>query len=250
MNTFSSNPLYIKIFYILTHVLNTYRSLFRHPWETVSKANWIKYPNQITPHVTNVDYLSRRIDPLTGHLHTERLLSCKQNVPDFVLKLIGGQNSSIVYERSVVDLEGRRLVLRSTNLTYSHLLTVEETCTYESIKREDFDDINNVDSSKSHSTADWTRFRQEARVSSFSAWNYLRDSLEDFSVNRFQVNAHKGRAALENVINGLINDTKNLITEKFGEFGEEVHNFIRNREDPLVQDEATQMAEEAIVEQE
>lgn len=201
----------------------------------------------MAPHVTNVDYLSRRIDPITGHLHTERLLSCKQNAPEFFLKLVGGQNSSIVYERSVVDLEGKRLVLKSTNLTYSHLLTIEETCTYEpyasSIDNEQTQTVNGT-------TTEWTRFTQEARISSFSAWNYLRDALEDFSVNRFQANAHKGRAALEIVLNGLINDTKNLVTEKFGEFGEEVDTFIRNREDPKVQDEATQMAEEAIVEQE
>ena len=198
----------------------------------------------MVPHVTNVDYLSRRIDPATGHLYTERLLSCKQNVPEFILKLVGGQNSSIVYEKSVVNLEGRRLVLKSTNLTYSHLLTVEETCTYEALESKD------ESSEAPAESREWTKFTQEARISSFSAWNYLRDSLEDFSVNRFQANAHKGRAALENVLNGLINDTRNLFKEKFGEFGEEVDLFMRIREDPKVQDEATHMAEEAIVEQE
>ena len=198
----------------------------------------------MAPHVTNVDYLSRRIDPATGNLYTERLLSCKQNVPEFFLKLVGGQNSSIVYEKSVVDLEGRKLVLKSTNLTYSHLLTVEETCTYEAFAQNMND--NDID----QLTHDSTKFTQEARIRSFSAWNYLRESLEDFSVNRFQANAHKGRAALENVLHGLINDTKNLFKEKFGDFGDEVELFIKNREDPTVQDEATQMAEEAIVEQE
>lgn len=223
--------------------------IFRHPWETVSTANWIKYPNQVTPHVTNVDYLSRRIDPETGNLYTERLLSCKQNVPDFILKLVGGQNSSIVYEKSMVDLKGRRLVLKSTNLTYSHLLTVEETCTYESLNEENYVK-NNETTDKLLPKHEWTKFTQEARISSFSAWNYLRESLEDFSASRFQANAHKGRAALENVLNGLISDTKNLFKEKFGEFGEEVELFMKNREDPKVQVEATHMAEEAILEQE
>lgn len=194
----------------------------------------------MAPHVTNVDYLSRRIDPKTGHLHTERLLSCKQNVPEFILKLVGGQNSSIVYEKSVVDLEGRRLVLKSTNLTYSHLMTVEETCIYEAFKETDAQE----------SPEDWTKFTQSANIRSFSAWNYLRESLEDFSINRFQANAHKGRAALESVLNGLFDDTKALLKEKFGEFGEELEQIMRSREDPVVQNEATQMAEEAIVEQE
>lgn len=194
----------------------------------------------MAPHVTNVDYLSRRIDPKTGHLHTERLLSCKQNVPEFILKLVGGQNSSIVYEKSVVDLEGRRLVLKSTNLTYSHLMTVEETCIYEAFKETDAQEL----------PKDWTKFTQSANIRSFSAWNYLRESLEDFSINRFQANAHKGRAALESVLNGLFDDTKALLKEKFGEFGDEMEQIMRSREDPVVQNEATQIAEEAIVEQE
>ena len=198
----------------------------------------------MAPHVTNVDYLSRSIDPITGHLHTERLLCCKQSVPDFILKLIGGQNSSIVYEKSVVDLDGRKLVLKSTNLTYSHLIMVEETCTYEACKPESCEIL------APEVPKDWTRFTQEARIRSFSAWNYLRDSLEDFSINRFQVNANKGRAALELVLNGLITDTKLLFKEKFGEFGEEVEQFLKGREDPKVQDEAKQIAEEAIIEQE
>ena len=195
----------------------------------------------MAPHVISVDYLSRRIDPLTGNLHTERLLSCKQNVPEFILKLIGGQNSSIVYERSEVDLEGRRLVLKSTNLTFSHLLTVEETCTYEAFKELELE---------SAEPQEFTKFTQEARIRSFSAWNYLRESLEDFSITRFQSNAHKGRVALENVLNELYDDTKYLLKEKFGEFGEELEMFMKTRADPNVQNEATQMAEEAIVEQE
>lgn len=199
----------------------------------------------MAPHVTNVDYLSRSIDPLTGNLHTERLLSCKQNVPDFILKMIGGQNSSIVYEKSVVDLAGRRLVLKSTNLTYSHLMTVEETCIYEA-----FSETPAQLNQTIPPLQEWTKFTQSARIRSFSAWNYLRESLEDFSINRFQANAHKGRAALEVVLNGLFDDTKALLNEKFGEFGEEIEQIMKCREDPIVQDEATHMAEEAIIEQE
>lgn len=202
----------------------------------------------MTPHVIHVDYLSRRIDPVNGNLYTERLLTCKQNVPDFILKLIGGQNSSFVYERSVVNLSGRKLVLKSTNLTYSHLMTVEETCTYEAFETEPVAGENEF--INLNCTADSTKLTQEARISSFSAWNYLRDSLEDFSINRFQANAQKGRVALENVLNELFSDTKNLFKEKFGEFGDEMELVLNRREDPIVQDEAIHMAEEAIVEQE
>ena len=38
----------------------------RFPWDTVSVANWLKYPNTHTPHVLHVDYLQRYVDPATG----------------------------------------------------------------------------------------------------------------------------------------------------------------------------------------
>lgn len=195
----------------------------------------------MVPHVIHIDYLSRKIDPSTGNLLTERLLSCKQNVPDFILKIIGGQNCSVVYEKSVVDLNGRKLVLKSTNLTYSHLMTVEETCTYEAFSEKLEERLKDKE---------WTKFTQSARIRSFSAWNYLRDSLEDFSINRFQANAQKGRAALEVVLNGLFDDTKTLLKEKFGEFSDEIEQMMKGRGDPVVQDEAKQIAEEAIIEPE
>lgn len=203
----------------------------------------------MTPHVTNVDYLSRRIDPVTGNLHTERLLSCKQNIPDFFMKIFGGQNSSIVYEKSVVDLEGRKLVLKACNLTLSQILTIEETCTYEAFKTQDLkSDNGNVN--VQNKDQDWTKFTQEASIRSFSAWNYLRDSLEDFSISRFQINANKGRLALEHVLQDLYNDTRTLLNEKFGEFEEEIGQFMKYRDDPQVKKEAVNMAEEAIIEQE
>lgn len=91
-------------------------------------ANWMKYPNDHTPHVVHVDYLSRRVDPETGILHTERLLSCRQNAPAFISRLFGGEDSSLFYEKSEVDPQGRSIVLRSRNLTFCNLIVVEETC--------------------------------------------------------------------------------------------------------------------------
>lgn len=96
----------------------------------VTAANWKKYPNEMTPHVINVDYLDRWVDPKTGFLYTERLLTCSQNAPAFISKLLGGENVSHVYEKSQVDPSGKKITLISKNLTFSNLMTVEETCTY------------------------------------------------------------------------------------------------------------------------
>jgi hypothetical protein len=178
--------------------------------------------------------LSRWVDPETGNLHTERLLTCKQGAPEFIMKLIGGQATSYVLERSVVDWRGRSLELRSTNMTFSHLLVVEETCRYEPIPGD-------------KPATEWTKFTQEAQVTSLSAWSSIRDYLEEFSVSRFQANAHKGRNALEQVIKDLFHDTKQLLSSKFGDEWAHIRDIGRS---PETKQAAMEMAVEAIVEQE
>jgi hypothetical protein len=61
--------------------------IYDYPWSLVSAANWQKYPNEHCPHVQAVDVLDRRIDPETGILVTERLITVKQNVPTVILKV-------------------------------------------------------------------------------------------------------------------------------------------------------------------
>lgn len=174
----------------------------RHPWEQVSVANWIKYPNDDTPHVLHVDYLSRRVDAQTGRLHTERLLSCRQNVPSFVSRILGGDDSSFFYEKSEVDPQGRTLTLRSRNLTFCNMIMVEETCRYQT---------------DAHDPAR-TVFTQEASVTSFTGWSHIRDAIEEFCVGRFCVNAKKGRQALENAIERLCAGTKEQVRETLSLF--------------------------------
>lgn len=102
-----------------------------YPWETVSSANWLKYPNKNTSHVTNVDYLWRHIDPQTGCLHTGRLITCKQAGPAFLASFLAGSDSNaMALEESVVDPRNRRLSIKSRNLTLSNIISVEESCVY------------------------------------------------------------------------------------------------------------------------
>lgn len=73
----------------LTFAMKLYKSVhtYNYPWSLVSAANWQKYPNEHCPHVYAVDVLDRRVDPETGILVTERLITVKQNVPTIILKV-------------------------------------------------------------------------------------------------------------------------------------------------------------------
>lgn len=158
---------------------------FRYPWDVVTQANWVKYPNEITPHVIHIDYLYRRIDPSTGILHTARLLTCRQPMPSWLMNLFGMQdNSSLILERSTVDPEGRRLEMRSCNLTLQQLIQMEETCVYEP-------------------NDDHTILRQSAEIKSLDCWHVIKGRVVDFCAHRFAANAQRGRAALEQVLETL-----------------------------------------------
>lgn len=144
------------------------------------------------------------------------------------MKLLGGQNSSMVLERSVVDPNTRTLVLKSRNVTLTNIMTVEETCTYQPVE----------------DGAERTRFLQEAKLVAWSGWSYIREALEDFSVNRFQTNAAKGRQALEQVLQELKSNPRALFAQKFG--NEAVQEVYKH----TISEEALRMAEEGIIEPE
>ena len=84
-----SPPSFILLPFILQPFPSTMKLFERcvpvfHPWTRVSLASWVKYPNDNSAHVLHVDYLSTSVDPATGVLTTERLLTCKQNVPSVI----------------------------------------------------------------------------------------------------------------------------------------------------------------------
>ena len=64
---------------------------YNYSWEEVSTANWRKYGpwNNKSEHVIAVDTLSRSVDPSTGILRTERLITCKQSAPEWLKTIMG-----------------------------------------------------------------------------------------------------------------------------------------------------------------
>ncbi len=128
----------------------------------------------------------------------------------------------MVLEHSIVDPKEQKLVLKSRNITLSHIMTVEETCTYEPVPGK----------------VDQTRFIQEAKITAWSGWSYIREALEDFSVSRFQANGAKGRAALEQVLQDFRKSPKQLLLQKFGDAAR------------FLDEESLKMAQEGILEPE
>jgi hypothetical protein len=145
----------------------------------------------MTPHVTNVDIVNREVDKNTGILRTERVLTYKQNIPEFVRRFMGGDHVAHVFEVSEVNPHTKTMVMRSRNLSMCQLIDLEEVCTYK---------VDPQDST-------YTVFKQEVKINVFGvSLNMLRTRIEDFCLNRFQMNAMAGRLGLEQVIQKIISE--------------------------------------------
>uniref|UniRef100_A0A3Q3XCY5 PRELI/MSF1 domain-containing protein n=1 Tax=Mola mola TaxID=94237 RepID=A0A3Q3XCY5_MOLML len=104
--------------------------IFNHPWETVTKAAMQKYPNPMNPSVFGVDVLDRRVDT-QGRLHSTRLLSTEWGLPSMAKSIIGvTRTCTYVQEHSVVDPKEKTFELKSTNISFTNLVSVDEKLTY------------------------------------------------------------------------------------------------------------------------
>ncbi|EFQ98895.1 MSF1 [Nannizzia gypsea CBS 118893] len=161
---------------------------FDYSWDEVSTANWRKYCpwNEKSTHVIAVDVLSHDINPESGILRTERLITCNQTAPQWILKLFGGSSTSHVYEVSYVDPRSKKVTMCSTNLSWANVLKVREVVTYQP--------SNSMPGHK-------TDFKQEAQITAMcSGWQKIKNKIEDVSVETFSQNAKKGREGFESVL--------------------------------------------------
>lgn len=164
------------------------QSSFPYSWEEVSRANWQKYPNEITTHVETVDVLRREIDKTTGVLRTERLIGCSQQGPKWFMMLLNTSGKAYVREVSEVDPKKGTLISRSQNLDFASVLSVMETVKYH---RDPSQPYHN------------THFSQRATFVSSLSFKRLCSKIEEFSVDRFAQNAQLGRTAFELVLSRL-----------------------------------------------
>ena len=100
-----------------------------HPWETVTTAAMQKYPNPMNPSVVGVDILDRHID-LSRTWHRHRLLSTDWGLPSIMKSLIGeARTKTYVQEHSVVDPVEKTMELKSTNISFTNMVSVDERLT-------------------------------------------------------------------------------------------------------------------------
>lgn len=133
-----------------------------------------------------VDTISRRVDPATGILRTERLITCKQNAPQWILAILGGDTTSLVYEVSYVDPQTKKVTMCSTNLTWANLLQCRETVVYQP---------------SSDNPSAKTEFKQQAQIIALcGGWQKIKFKIEEASVERFRENAARGREGFEAVL--------------------------------------------------
>jgi hypothetical protein len=159
--------------------------IFNYSWEEVSTANWRKYCpwNDKSTHVIAVDTISRHVDPETGILRTERLITCKQSAPKWLNSLMGGTETSHVFEISYVDPDSKKVTMISSNMTWSNILSVRETVVYQPL------------------SSTRTQFVQDAKITALcGGWQKIKNAVEEASVKRFGENARKGKEGFEAVL--------------------------------------------------
>ncbi|KAM5135169.1 PRELI domain containing protein 3B [Mantella aurantiaca] len=170
----------------------TSEHVFDHPWETVTTAAMQKYPNPMNPNVVGVDVLNRHVDS-SGKLHSDRLLSTEWGMPSLVKSIIGAtRTKTYIQEHSVVDPVEKTMELKSANITFTNMVSVDERLVYKPHPQ---------DSSK-------TVLTQEAiiAVKGVSLSSYL----EGMMANTISSNASKGRDAMEWVISKLNSELEDL----------------------------------------
>lgn len=170
----------------------TSEHVFEHPWETVTTAAMQKYPNPMNPNVVGVDVLNRHVDS-SGKLHSDRLLSTEWGMPSIVRSIIGAtRTNTYIQEHSVVDPVEKSMELKSTNITFTNMVSVDERLVYKPHPQ---------DNKK-------TILTQEAiiTVKGISLSSYL----EGMMANTISSNANKGRDAMEWVISKLNSELEDL----------------------------------------
>uniref|UniRef100_A0A8D8SUF6 Protein slowmo n=1 Tax=Cacopsylla melanoneura TaxID=428564 RepID=A0A8D8SUF6_9HEMI len=163
---------------------------FDHPWETIVQATWRKYPNPMNTAVKGIDVIDRKVE--NGILKSHRLLSSQWGLPNWARSVVGSTNIFYASERSEIDPKRREMTLETNNLTYGHVIAVDERLVYQP---------HPEDNSK-------TLLKQEAVVTVRGI--PLSSYVENLLTSKISHNAGKGRLAIEWVINKLDSEVQDL----------------------------------------
>lgn len=98
---------------------------YGEPWQTVTLAFFLRYPNPYAAHVLSADVVSRELTS-EGTLRTTRLILKRGNVPKWLPRNIVGRSESWIVEESEVDTLGRVMRCETRNLDHIRILSVRE----------------------------------------------------------------------------------------------------------------------------
>jgi len=164
----------------------TSEHIFSHPWDTVVKASFRKYPNPLNTAVKGIDVIDREVKQ-DGTLQSHRIITSEWGLPKWISNILGLTSSKICYasEFSTIDPFKKEMTLKTRNLTFCKELSVEEKLTY-------FPDPTQPNQ---------TLLKQEAMITVHGI--PLSSYIEDIITSTISTNADKGRQAMEFVINKL-----------------------------------------------
>jgi hypothetical protein len=96
---------------------------------------------------------------------------------------MGGTETSHVFETSYVDPASKKVTMTSSNMTWSNILSVQETVVYHPL------------------SAAKTQFVQDAKIIALcGGWQKVKNAVEEATVTRFSENARKGKEGFEAVL--------------------------------------------------
>ena len=97
--------------------------------------------------------------------------------------LMGGSDTSLVFEISYVDPASKKVTMTSSNMTFSNVINVRETVVYKPLSETK------------------TQFVQQANITAVcGGWQKIKNAVEEASVNAFSKNAQTGREGFESVL--------------------------------------------------
>jgi len=99
---------------------------YSEPWQTVTLAFCLRYPNPYATHVLSADVLERAFTP-RGTLLTTRLILKRGNIPKWMPSGIISRAESWIVEQSEVDPLGRVVRCETWNLDHVKILSVRES---------------------------------------------------------------------------------------------------------------------------
>lgn len=161
---------------------NTHTYLY--PWNVVTTAFWLKYPNILNPNVIEVDTYDRYIDK-QGCLRSYRLITCQNSLLPNFMTTLGVPSRIFIAEESIVDPKNKSMIIKSKNVSGTSFMTVEETCIYE----------------KHDKNKDWTSYRQTAHIT--TSVPLFREQIEQHCVDHLSKTSNNGLEIIEKICKNI-----------------------------------------------